>query len=101
RTAGAPSTKEPLRSPTTPAILGRMFARSSKPPSKALVAVVRLAALTLFALQLFVMITQVRPELLNQTAIGTDSSTYYAAGQRLNAGHPLYALSPGDREVPL
>jgi hypothetical protein len=26
-----------------------------------------------------------------------DAITYLAAGERLNAGHPLYALSPGDR----
>jgi hypothetical protein len=30
-----------------------------------------------------------------------DSFTYLAAGERLNAGHPLYALSPGDRPVGL
>ena len=28
-----------------------------------------------------------------------DAVTYLAAGERLNAGHPLYALSPGDRPV--
>jgi hypothetical protein len=28
-----------------------------------------------------------------------DSYVYLAAGERLNAGHPLYALSPGDRLV--
>jgi glycosyl transferase family 87 len=28
-----------------------------------------------------------------------DAYTYLAAGERLNAGHPLYALSPGDRPV--
>lgn len=28
-----------------------------------------------------------------------DSFTYLAAGERLNDGHPLYALSPGDRPV--
>jgi len=32
---------------------------------------------------------------------GGDASNYLAAGERLNAGHPLYALSPGDRPVPL
>jgi hypothetical protein len=82
-------------------MLQSMFGRSPAQPSPRLVAVVRVAVLTLFAIQLFVMITQVRPELLNPTAIGTDASNYFAAGQRLNAGHPLYALSPGDREVPL
>ena len=28
-----------------------------------------------------------------------DAFTYLAAGERLNAGHPLYALSPGDRPL--
>lgn len=28
-----------------------------------------------------------------------DAMTYLAAGERLNAGHPLYSLSPGDRPV--
>ena len=32
---------------------------------------------------------------------GRDPVTYLAAGERLNDGHPLYALSPGDRPVPL
>jgi Glycosyltransferase family 87 len=31
----------------------------------------------------------------------TDSWVYLAAGERLNAGHPLYALGPGDRPVAL
>lgn len=30
-----------------------------------------------------------------------DAVTYLAAGERLNAGHALYALSPGDRPIPL
>lgn len=30
-----------------------------------------------------------------------DAFNYLAAGERLNAGHPLYALSPGDRPVDL
>ncbi|HEY7736733.1 MAG TPA: glycosyltransferase family 87 protein [Candidatus Limnocylindrales bacterium] len=32
-------------------------------------------------------------------AAGVDVYTYLAAGERLNAGHELYALSPGDRPV--
>jgi Glycosyltransferase family 87 len=28
-----------------------------------------------------------------------DANTYLGAGERLNAGHPLYALSPGDRPI--
>ncbi len=35
------------------------------------------------------------------TAIGGDASNYLAAGERLNAEHPLYALLAGDRPVPL
>src|SRR5947207_3478116 len=31
--------------------------------------------------------------------LGGDARTYLAAGERLNAGHPLYVLSPGDRPV--
>ena len=30
-----------------------------------------------------------------------DIVTYLAAGERLNGGHPLYALSPGDRQLPI
>jgi hypothetical protein len=35
----------------------------------------------------------------NRGLIPGDSFTYLAAGERLNAGHLLYALSPGDRLV--
>jgi len=35
------------------------------------------------------------------TQVGTDASNYYAAGQRLNDGHQLYHLGPGDLEVPM
>ncbi len=38
--------------------------------------------------------------LLDPGVIGNDVSNYYAAGQRLNAGHELYRLVPGDRPVP-
>lgn len=40
-------------------------------------------------------------EPVDPLATGRDPMTYLAAGERLNAGHPLYALSPGDRKVPL
>jgi len=40
-------------------------------------------------------------ESIDPLATGRDPVTYLAAGERLNAGHPLYALPPGDREVPL
>src|SRR4051812_6903389 len=32
---------------------------------------------------------------------GSDAWNYLAAGERLNAGHPLYALTAGDRPIPL
>jgi len=32
-------------------------------------------------------------------AMPPDAVTYLAAGERLNAGHPLYAISPGDRPI--
>lgn len=35
------------------------------------------------------------------TRIGGDAWNYLAAGERLNSGHDLYALGPGDRPVPL
>ena len=35
------------------------------------------------------------------TGVGGDAWNYLAAGERLNAGHALYALSPFDRPVPL
>lgn len=40
-------------------------------------------------------------DLSNPTPVGSDAWNYYAAGERLNAGHELYALRPGDRPVPL
>ena len=38
---------------------------------------------------------------VNPAAEGGDAWNYLAAGERLNDGHPLYALSAGDRPVPL
>lgn len=35
------------------------------------------------------------------TGVGGDAWNYLAAGERLNSGHALYALSPFDRPVPL
>lgn len=62
--------------------------------------VLRVVAAVWLAAMVVMMVTVIEPGLANQTAIGTDSSNYYAAGERLNAGHPLYRLSPGDRPVP-
>jgi len=41
-----------------------------------------------------------RSDLLRPTDIGGDPSNYLAAGLRLLAGHPLYAMTAGDRPVP-
>lgn len=63
--------------------------------------IARMAVMVILVFQFAWMITVLRTDLIDQTAIGTDSSNYYAAGLRLNEGHPLYALGPGDRPVPL
>jgi len=39
--------------------------------------------------------------IITSLLLGTDAVTYYAAAERLNAGHQLYALSPSDRFVPI
>lgn len=63
--------------------------------------IVRVGLLVLLAGELLVIATVQRPDLLHPTAIGSDSSNYYAAGLRLNDGHQLYGpLQPGDRPVP-
>ncbi|HTC85514.1 MAG TPA: glycosyltransferase family 87 protein [Candidatus Acidoferrum sp.] len=46
-------------------------------------------------------IVRLRPDYLQPTQLGTDVGTYFAAGQRLLAGHDLYTLAPGDRPVPI
>ena len=53
---------------------------------------------TAFAL---VLIVRLRPDYIHPTELGTDVATYFAAGQRLVTGHEIYALSPGDRPVPI
>jgi hypothetical protein len=58
---------------------------------------VALAAVVLgLVLAWLVVITLVRAHL---GYLAIDANTYLAAGERLNAGHPLYTLSPGDRSV--
>ena len=65
------------------------------------VGVLRLLVVLLLAGQLFVTAAIQRPDLMHPARIGTDASTYFAAGQRLNAGHSLYgALRPDDRPIP-
>lgn len=60
--------------------------------------VVRAVALVLLAWVLFQVVI-LRTDLLHPLDIGSDSWTYAAAGQRVFAGHPLYALVAGDRPV--
>jgi hypothetical protein len=65
------------------------------------VGAVRVALLLLLVGELLVMGILERPDLLHPTQVGSDPATYYASGQRLNAGHNLYGpLKPGDRLVP-
>jgi len=45
------------------------------------------------------MVVAIQRIYFNRGLIPGDSFTYLAAGERLNAGHLLYALSPGDRQV--
>ena len=42
----------------------------------------------------------IRPDLLYPADLGSDSSNYAAAGERLALGPALYALEAGDRPVP-
>jgi hypothetical protein len=43
----------------------------------------------------------VRPDLIHPSEIGSDSSNYIGASERLAAGHHIYDLAPGDRPVPM
>jgi hypothetical protein len=45
------------------------------------------------------MVVAIQVIYFNRGLIPGDSFTYLASGERLNAGHPLYTLSPGDRPV--
>jgi alpha-1,2-mannosyltransferase len=62
--------------------------------------IVGLAAVV-FTAMLVAFVLQIRPDYLRPTELGTETSTYLGAGQRLLAGHDLYALSPGDRPMPV
>jgi hypothetical protein len=53
---------------------------------------VAIAVGMLAGLAVFMVISDVRPG---------DAYTYLGAGERLNAGHPLYALTAGDRSIPM
>ena len=54
------------------------------------IVLVRVALVLIVFGELSVTATVQRPDLMHPTAIGTDTSNYYAMGQRLNAGHDLY-----------
>jgi hypothetical protein len=41
-----------------------------------------------------------RPDLIRPADLGSDTSNYVAAAERLAEGHSIYALQPGDRPVP-
>ena len=65
------------------------------------VGLLRLGVVVLLVGQLYATAVVQRPDLLHPGAVGSDPSNYYAAAQRLNAGHSLYGpLQPGDRAVP-
>jgi Glycosyltransferase family 87 len=65
------------------------------------VVLVRVALILIIFGELYVTATVQLPGLMHPTDLGTDTSNYYAAGQRLNAGHDLYGpLLPTDRPVP-
>jgi hypothetical protein len=76
-------------------------ARSPIPlPAWAVVAI-RIALILVVFGELYVTANVQLPGLMHPTDLGTDTSNYYAAGQRLNAGHDLYGpLLPTDRPVP-
>lgn len=60
----------------------------------------RLAAAAAFVGLLLLVILVTRPDLRHPSDLGTDTSNYLAAGQRLAEGHPLYRLQAGDRPSP-
>ena len=62
---------------------------------------VRLAFAGYWLFHVLIVITGARPDLIHPTDLGSDSSNYVAAAERLVAGHDLYALQPGDRPAPL
>jgi Glycosyltransferase family 87 len=59
----------------------------------------RVAALVALALAVVWVVVNARPWAMDPMAFILDTSNYYAAAERLNAGHSLYAYSPGDRHV--
>jgi alpha-1,2-mannosyltransferase len=62
--------------------------------------IVALAALV-FTGMLILLVIGIRPDYLHPSELGTETSTYYGAAQRLISGHDLYVLQPGDRPMPI
>ncbi|MGH2466190.1 MAG: glycosyltransferase family 87 protein [Candidatus Limnocylindrales bacterium] len=58
-----------------------------------------MAAVVLLSMSVVWVLGPYRPDLRDPASIGSDSSNYYAAGQRLDDGHDLYALRSSDRPV--
>ena len=81
-----------LRNPETIPVLRVVY----KVGSRKLITALCVATYMSFA---YTTITASRPDLQTPASIGTDASNYYAAGQRLNDGHQLYALQAGDRRI--
>jgi hypothetical protein len=59
----------------------------------------RIVALVALALAVAWVVVNARPWAMDPMAFILDTSNYYAAGERLNVGHSLYAYGPGDRHV--
>jgi hypothetical protein len=59
----------------------------------------RIVAIVALALAVAWVVVNARPWALDPMTFILDTSNYYAAGERLNAGHSLYAYGPGDRQV--
>lgn len=59
----------------------------------------RIVALVALVLAVAWVVVNARPWAMDPMAFILDTSNYYAAGERLNAGHSLYAYGPGDRHV--
>src|SRR6476646_7188903 len=57
--------------------------------------------LSLVAFSIFLWVVAFRVFGFDPAVPGSDAWNYLAAAERLNAGHPLYALSPGDRPIQL
>jgi hypothetical protein len=69
-------------------------------PSSTVSPMIRSAVwIALVAVTLVVWLGAIRALGFAPAVAGSDAWNYLAAGERLNAGHPLYAISPGDRPI--